>query len=349
MKFFKTLGVLALSAMLLAATVSPAISAGDKGTIYYLAPNLFDEFQTTTKEILEKLFKQLGYKVVTVEAQEKADVQLNQLDNAISLKPKAILLAAVNFDTIAPSIKKARAQGIPVMVFDRLVKNAKLDFTSLAGTIEIGRMAGTEIVKLLKKKHGSARGKVLSVMGDPGDAYTVDIEAGFQQIMKKNPGIKVITKPAMGWDPANGAKVVEDQLLVNKDFDVIFMHADHLAPPVISILKAKGYKKGQMKLLVSAGMPIGLDLLRQGWMTVVVEQPLWGQAYGLAMFAEKIMRGEKLKPGKYNIIGLPSELTIEKWGPNLKVPGHVITKANVDDPANWGNLKPPSDPVKSVK
>ena len=349
MKFVKAMGLLALSLMLIVATTTPSLAQGDKGTVYYLAPNLFDEFQTNTKDILEKLFKQLGYKVVTVEAQEKADVQLNQLDNAISLKPKAIILAAVNFDTIAPSIKQARAKGIPVMVFDRLVKNAELDFTSLAGTIEIGRMAGTEIVKMLKAKNGSAKGKVLSVMGDPGDAYTVDIEAGFQQIMKDNPGIKVVTKPAMNWEPDNAAKVVEDQLLVNKDIDVIFMHADHLAPPVVAVLKAKGYQKGQMKLLVSAGMPIGLQLLREGWMDVVVEQPLWGQAYGLAMFAEKVMRGEKLKAGKYDIIGLPSELTIEKWGPNLKVPGHVITKANVDDPANWGNLKPPSDPVKSVQ
>ena len=42
-------------------------------------------------------------------------------------------------------------------------------------------------------------------------------------------------------------------------------------------------------------------------------------------------------------------LTIESWRPNIKMPGAAITKENVDDPKFWGNLKPPSQAVKSVE
>ena len=42
-------------------------------------------------------------------------------------------------------------------------------------------------------------------------------------------------------------------------------------------------------------------------------------------------------------------LTIESWGPNIKIPGAAITKDNVDDPKFWGNLKPPSTPVTPVE
>ena len=47
--------------------------------------------------------------------------------------------------------------------------------------------------------------------------------------------------------------------------------------------------------------------------------------------------------------GLHSVLTIEAWGPNIKIPGAAITKDNVDDPKFWGNLKPPTDPITPVE
>jgi ribose transport system substrate-binding protein len=55
------------------------------------------------------------------------------------------------------------------------------------------------------------------------------------------------------------------------------------------------------------------------------------------------------KPGKYSVLGLESELTIESWGPNLKIPGAAITKENVDESRLWGNLKAPAEPIKPVE
>ena len=49
------------------------------------------------------------------------------------------------------------------------------------------------------------------------------------------------------------------------------------------------------------------------------------------------------------MLGLKSTVTIEAWGPNIKIPGAAITKDNVDNPAFWGNMKPPTDTVKSVE
>ena len=49
------------------------------------------------------------------------------------------------------------------------------------------------------------------------------------------------------------------------------------------------------------------------------------------------------------MVGLKSELTIEEWGPNLKIPGAAITAENVDDTRFWGNLTPPDQPVQVVE
>ncbi len=299
--------------------------------------------------MVELLFAQLGYKVVTLDAQQRADLQNSQMDDAILQKPKAIILAAVDFEAISPGIEKAHAAGIPILVYDRQIRNRPVEFTSVAGTVEIGRLSAEQAVKLLTERKGAPKGKVLSIMGDSGDTYTLDIEQGFEEVMKKYPDIQVIAKPSKDWEPTNAANTVQDQLLVNPDIDLLFIHADHLTPPIVSVLENKGKKKGDILIVDATGMPMGLKLLRDGWVQTIVEQPLYGQVYGLAMFLDKVVNRQEIKPGTYDVVGLKSELTIEKWGPNLRVPGGVITKDNVDDSRFWGNLMPPGTPVPTVE
>ena len=95
-------------------------------------------------------------------------------------------------------------------------------------------------------------------------------------------------------------------------------------------------------MMSSNGAPVGLDLIRKGWLNVEVEQPLYAQAAAVAMFMDKIVSKQEIKPGEYDVLGLKGVVTKEAWGPNIKIPGAAITKDNVDNPAFWGNLKPPA-------
>ncbi len=327
---------------------SPAF-AESKGTIYYMVPTLLDEFQTESVSAIEKFLKGVGYDVVTLNADNKTDLQQSQMNDTILLKPAAIVLAAVDFNALQPSIEKARAAGIPVMQFDRQIKATPSDFTSVAGTVEIGYVAAGEIQRLLKEKNGEVKGKVLQVLGDPADPYTLDIQAGFEEKMKEFPGVQIISLPAMQWEASNAGTIVSDQIVANPDIDLIFLHAAHLSVAAVAALEAKGKKPGDVMMISSNGAPVGLDLIRKGWLNVEVEQPLYAQAAAIAMFADKVVNKQEIKPGTYNVLGLDSTLTIEPWGPNLKIPGAAITKENVDEPRFWGNLKAPTDPVTPVQ
>lgn len=341
--------ILGAAAIALATLAAGGAPAQDKGKVYYLVPTLLDEFQTESVTVITNAMKQVGYETVSLDAQNRTDLQLNQFDDVIRLKPKAIVLAAVDFDSVVPGIQKAREAGIPVLVFDRQITSTPLDLTSVAGTVQIGEIAADQIQGLLKARHGSVKGKVLQILGDPGDSYTLDIQKGFEAKMKAFPDVTIITQAALQWEATNAGNIASDQLLTNPDIDLIFVHAAHLAVPVAGILEAKGKTPGDIMLVSSNGAPVGLDLIRKGWEQVEVEQPLYAQAYALAMFMDKIVAKEKLTPGTYDVLGLKAELTDEKWGPNLKIPGAAITKDNVDDPRFWGNLKAPTTPVQPVK
>ncbi len=347
----RILGVLAGATIAVAIAAAATLAAAQemKGKIYYLVPTLIDEFQTGSIDAITKFMKDVGYEVISLDGQNRSDLQLNQIDDVINLKPSAVILAAVDFDAAKTGIEKMRAAGIPVMIFDRQIVSTPSDFTSVAGTVEIGHIAAAEITRLLTEKNGSPKGKVLQILGDPGDPYTLDIQKGFEEKMAAHPDVEIITHAAMQWEASNAGNIASDQMLANPDIDLIFVHAAHLAVAVAAVLEAQGKQPGDVMLVSSNGAPVGLDLIRKGWEQVEVEQPMVAQAAALAMFADKVINKEEIKPGTYDVTGLQSELTIEAWGPNIKIPGAAITKDNVDDPKFWGNLKPPTESITPVE
>jgi ribose transport system substrate-binding protein len=339
-----------LGGALLALAVGQPAAAQDKGTIYYMIPTLLDEFQTESQKAIEGVFGDMGYEVVSLDAQNRPDLQLNQLEDVIQLQPDAIIMNAVDFDGIVPGVEKARAAGIPVLNYDRQIRSTPFALTSVAGTVEIGRVAAGEAVRLLTERHGEPTGMVLQILGDPGDNYTLDIQQGFEEVMAAEaPNVEIVTNAAMQWEAENAGTILEDQLLVNPEIDLIFAHAAHLTVPLVAILEAEGKQPGEIMMMASNGAPVGLDNIRSGWQQVEVEQPLYAQIYGLAMFTPMILEGRMPEPGTYDVVGLKSELTMEEWGPNLKIPGAAITADNVDDTRFWGNLTPPDQPVDVVE
>jgi ribose transport system substrate-binding protein len=107
LKFGRRLAV-ALTVAVLCGGTGEA-SAQGKGRVYYLIPTLLDEFQTESQKAFEHMFGSLGYEVISVDADNRADRQLSQLEDAIATKPVAIVLAAVDFDAIVPGVEAARA------------------------------------------------------------------------------------------------------------------------------------------------------------------------------------------------------------------------------------------------
>jgi ribose transport system substrate-binding protein len=291
----------------------------------------------------------VGYEVVSLDGQNRADLQLNQIDDVINLKPAAVILAAVAFDAAVGGIEKMRAAGIPVMIFDRQITATPSDFTSVAGTVAMGHIAADETVRLLTERHGSAKGKVLQILGDPGDPYTLEIQQGFEEKMAAHPDVTIVTQAAMQWAADAAGNIAQDRILTDPDIDLIFSHAAHLSVAVAAVLEAAGKKPGEIMMMSSNGAPVGLDLIRKGWLQVEVEQPMVAQAAALAMWADKVVNKEPIEPGTFDVTGLESVLTIEAWGPNLKIPGAAITADNVDDPKFWGNLKPPTDPISPIE
>ena len=162
---------------------------------------------------------------------------------------------------------------------------------------------------------------MLQILGDPGDPYTLDIQKGFEEKMAAHPDVTIITQAAMQWAADAAGSIASDRLLTDPDIDLIFSHAAHLSVAVAAVLEAAGKKPGEIMMMSSNGAPVGLDLIRKGWLQVEVEQPMVAQAAALAMFADKVVNKQEIKPGKYTVTGLDSELTHRVVGTEHQDPG----------------------------
>ncbi len=107
-KMTRRSALLAGAAVVGLAGCQPAMAA-EQGTIYYMIPTLLDEFQTETQKAVEEVFGEMGYKVVSLDAQNRPTCQLNQLEDVINLKPDAIIMNAVDFDAIVPGHREGAA------------------------------------------------------------------------------------------------------------------------------------------------------------------------------------------------------------------------------------------------
>ncbi len=309
-----------------------------EGTVYYLCPNQLDEFQTYASALMKKLIEKAGYKYQELVAgNEDLHLQLSQLEDCLTQNPAAIIIASVDSVAVVDGVKKARAKGVPVIVFDRDITETVTDFASVAGFYKIGLLSGEEIARLLKEKYGAVKGTVLNIMGDPASMVAVLIDEGFRKVMDQYPEVKIVSKPAQGWEASNAASAAENWLVANPKTEVIFTHAEHMASAVVEVAKAKGYKKGEIIMVSSTGMPMGLNLIRDGWLQATVQQPLIAEVEGVAMFLDDVTSKKVIKPGQYKVGGDNAEVILEKWGPVLYSPGSVVDSKNVDDPNHWGN------------
>jgi ribose transport system substrate-binding protein len=318
-----------------------------KGVIYYLAPELSDEFQVGVNKMMLADGTQMGYTVRELNGGNIASTQVNQMDDAINQKPLAIILAAVDASSITGEVQKARAAGIPVLVFDRFIQDTPVDFSSVVGTIKIGQLGAAEVVKALKQKFGTEKGTVFELMGDAGDNYSVLIDQGFMEIMKQYPNIDVSSKATPQYDPATSASIVDDQLTAkNNNIDAIFVIADFRIPAIDTVIQAHGIKTGQITIIGTDGSPTGLQSIRDGWCLETVGVPMNQQVYGIWQYIGDVLAKKTIQAASaVDVQGVTAELKIETWGPTLYLPGQIVDKSNVDDPNNWGNMKVEATPT----
>lgn len=288
--------------------------------------------------------KEKNWAIVTTNANFDAAAQANQVDYFISLGVKAIVTVPVDSKAICASVQKAKDAGIPFFTIDRAPIGCEINMTVQSDNYMAGKQSGEAMVKLLTEKYGEPKGTVLELQGDLGQNVAQLRGAGFDDVMKQYPNIKLIQKPT-NWDAAKFSSATLD-VASSTPLDGIYMHSDCVGIKVVlSALeqlnkKFKAGDKNHIFLTGVDGCPDTLAAIRDGWADEASSQPLPDFGIVIADYMEKTFNGEPITEGTVTKEGAPwSPATIKKsdTGFMLNLATTAVTKDNVDDKALWGN------------
>jgi inositol transport system substrate-binding protein len=284
---------------------SGAPSASDAGsgatgdvTIGVTFP-ILDQFLQTVADGMEAKAADLGADVNIVAAQEKTDVQLGQVETFISQGVDAIVVIPVDTDAAAPMTEKAQAAGIPIVYVNRRPSDLPsgvpyVGSDSLyAGTVEMEELA----------KLAGGKGNVVILQGDPANEAAILRTQGCNDVVAKNPDMKVTKTQAGNWYREEGLSIMENWIQSGEQIDVVCANNDEMALGAIEALKNASLLD---KVLVGGvdATSDALAAMEAGDLEVTVFQDAAGQGGGGIESAVKLANGETVP----DLIDIPYQL-----------------------------------------
>lgn len=315
-KLFFVLFALALSA---ACSSGPAKEKRMK--IGFSMDTLKEERWQRDKDAFEAHCKQMNVDCVVTVADNKADKQANDVDNLLTQKVDALVIAPHDATQAASMVDKAKAQGVPVISYDRLINSDKIDAYISHQVPVIGR----KIAEYALQK--APKGNYVMVYGASTDNNAVIMKkeqlAILQPAIDKK-DIKIVADNFMtDWRPDEALKMAENALTQNSDnIQAFVVSNDGMAGGVVSALEKKGLAG---KILVT-GQDAQLDALQriaEGKQSMTVYKPIAPLANAAVEAAIKLANKETLDTKPFLNDALKKEI------PAILLEVTTVDKANL--------------------
>jgi galactofuranose transport system substrate-binding protein len=217
--------------------------------------------------------KKLGMQLVYTDAAGSAAKQVADVRSMIAQKVDLIFLAPREEKPLAPVVKEAAKAGIPVILLDRNIDQSMAkageDYVAFIGSdfIEEGRRVGEWLVKAT-----GGKANIIQLEGTTGSSPANDRKKGFNDVIAKNPGMKILASQTGDFARDKGRQVAQTLLQAHPSADVVYAHNDEMAIGAIAALEAAGKKPGKdVKVLSIDGGREAVGLVVEGKINYVVE------------------------------------------------------------------------------
>lgn len=158
--------------------------------------------------------------------------QAAQIEDFVARKVAAILAAPCDSTAIGAQLAGPERAGIPVFTADISAHSGRVVSHVASDNVLGGRLAAQTLAALLGDK-----GKVL-IIDHPTVASVQDRVKGFEEEMKKHPGITIVAKPSSDGQRAKAMSVMEDMLQAHRDLGGVFGINDDSALGAAGVIDA---------------------------------------------------------------------------------------------------------------
>ena len=288
---------LLLSALLANACVKGPESAGGKkarggGPIHigFSMDTLKEERWQRDKELVQKRCNEVGAKCDVLVADGNDAVQVNQAESLLTQGVDVLIVAPHNGEIAASIVEAAHKQGVPVISYDRLIKNSDVDLYVSHQVVKIGEMQGKYALDHVPK------GNYVLIGGSPTDNNALLLHKGQMNILQPaidRGDIKIVSDQyAKEWRADEALRITEDALTkTSNDIQAIVASNDGTAGGAVSALPPQLVGK-----VLVTGQDAALDAVQriaEGRQTMTIYKPIKPLAYSAVDAAIKLAHGEK--------------------------------------------------------
>jgi D-xylose transport system substrate-binding protein len=307
-----------LMTMLLVAILT---SCSNKPKVGFLMDTLEIERWQKDKELFEEKVEELGATVMVRIAEGNSPKQLEQAMELIYDKVDVLVVIPVDLFASRDIVKEAHKKNIPVISYDRMIRDSDVDYYISADNINIGEQQAEYLSRI------APNGNYALLGGPQKDNNAALLHLGWKNVLQpliQKGDIKiVIDQYVENWDADEAYTIIDEYLSnSNPELTAIIAGNDELASGAIRALQEHQL---QREVLV-AGQDADLEAIRNivaGYQTISIFKPINKMAYTAADMAIKLANEE----GRIN-----TNLTVHnghKLVPAILLPSQVVDSQNI--------------------
>jgi D-xylose transport system substrate-binding protein len=266
----------------------------DPVSIGFSMDTLKEERWQRDKDLVEKRAKELGMQVNVQVANGSDSDQIKQAENMLTQGVDVLIVAPHNSEIAASIVEAAHRQGVPVISYDRLIKNSDVDLYVSHQVVKIGEMQAKYVLDHINKKPAN----IVIVGGSPTDNNALLLHEGQMNILKPavdRGDVKIVTDQyAKEWQASAALNIMENALTQsNNQVDGVVASNDGTARGVVQALEAQNLA-GKVVVSGQDADLASLQLIILGKQTMTVYKPIQPLANAAVESAIKLARGEKV-------------------------------------------------------
>jgi len=259
-------------------------------------------------------------------AEGNSDEQQNQANAGLTKGDCILVVAPQNSQAASAIVAKAKAQGVPVIAYDRLIQSKDLAYYVSFDGVQVGELQGHYIVDHYKDYVQPSHTNLVMIKGSQTDNNAILLDQGasskLQPLFANGTLKKVYDQFTPDWNNDTARTEMDSALTANQNnIQIAYVANDGMANSVIASLKAQ-HLNGKVLVTGQDATVAGIQNILTGDQTMTVYKAIAKEANDTAKLVAAISNGS-------NTSSLTNGTTV-KTSDGTPIPAILETAVAVD-------------------
>jgi D-xylose transport system substrate-binding protein len=278
------------------ATLKPLAAKG-KGTVAVILPDTVSSTRYVEFDApyLKESFQKAGLKSSQYVVQNALGSDATQFSDAqtdITKGATVLVVDALDSGVGAHIESYAKAHGVPVIDYDRLVLGGQRKYYVSFNNVQVGKLIGQGMVSCVAA-WGVKKPQLIVMKGAPTDNNATLFAQGYDAVLAPqfSSGWKDVSNPAGTWDPPTALSEFQQQYTAHPNINAALIPNDENGAPIIHYLTNKGIKPKTFPTTGQDATLTGLQNILANYQCGTVYKPIYLEAEATAALAMYIRAG----------------------------------------------------------